>query len=242
MLRVDGVHKTYRARARRLEALRGVDLTIDEPGFFAVMGRSGSGKSTLLHLIAGLDRPDSGSIVVDGDDVTAMGEKRLTQFRRRKIGIVFQQLNLIPTLTAAQNVALPGVLDGRARSWIDERVAELLERFGLTGRAGHRPEAMSGGEQQRVAIARAVLFGPALLLADEPTGNLDSASAAQLWLLLNDLASRQNMTVLMVTHEPAAVVHCSKVHVLGDGRVLGNFSVDGLDAGAVASRYQELGR
>lgn len=119
---------------------------------------------------------------------------------------------------------------------------ELLERFDLTARAGHRPEAMSGGEQQRVAIARALLFEPGLLLADEPTGNLDSASAEQLWRLLDDLAEQQNITVLMVTHEPAAVMHCSRVHVLGDGRVLGNFEVDGLDAGAVASRYQELSR
>jgi len=145
-------------------------------------------------------------------------------------------------LTAAQNIALPGVIDGRARSWIDDRVRELLERFGLVGRAEHRPEAMSGGEQQRVAIARAVLFGPRLLLADEPTGNLDSASAEQLWRLLNDLAEQQSMTVLMVTHEPAAVVHCSKVHVLGDGQVLGDFEVDGLDASAVASHYQDLSR
>jgi len=242
MLQIDGVHKTYRSGPQRLEALRGVDLTIAEPGFLAVMGRSGSGKSTLLHLIAGLDGADSGTIVVDGDEVTSMSERRLTEFRRRKIGIVFQQLNLIPTLTAAQNIALPGVIDGRDSSWINNRVGELLERFGLSPRAEHRPEAMSGGEQQRVAIARAALFGPRLLLADEPTGNLDSQSAEQLWRLLNDLAEQQSMTVLMVTHEPAAVVHCSKVYVLGDGRVLGDFEVEGLDASAVASHYQDLSR
>ena len=242
MLRVDGIHKTYRSGGQQLEALRGVDMAIDETGFFAVMGRSGSGKSTLLHLIAGLDRADSGTIMVDADDVTAMSERKLTEFRRRKIGIVFQQLNLIPTLTAAQNIALPGVIDGRPRAWIDGRVSELLERFGLAGRADHRPEAMSGGEQQRVAIARAVLFGPGVLLADEPTGNLDSASAEQLWQLLDDLAEQQKMTVLMVTHEPAAVVHCARVYVLGDGQVLGDFEVDGLDAGDVASRYQDLSR
>ena len=242
MLRLNGVHKTYRSGPQHLEALRGVDLTIARPGFFAVMGRSGSGKSTLLHLIAGLDRADSGTIVVDDDEVTAMSERRLTEFRRRKIGIVFQQLNLIPTLTAAQNIALPGVIDGRARSWINDRVDELLERFALGPRAEHRPEAMSGGEQQRVAIARAVLFAPRLLLADEPTGNLDSASAEQLWRLLNDLAEQQSMTVLMVTHEPAAVVHCSKVYVLGDGQVLGDFEVEGLDASDVASHYQDLSR
>jgi len=217
-------------------------MAIDGAGFYAVMGRSGSGKSTLLHLIAGLDRADSGTITVDDDEVTTMSERKLTEFRRRKIGIVFQQLNLIPTLTAAENIALPGVIDGRSRRWIDGRVSELLERFGLSERAEHRPEAMSGGEQQRVAIARAVLFGPGVLLADEPTGNLDSASAEQLWQLLDDLAREQEMTVLMVTHEPAAVVHCSRVYVIGDGRVLGDFDVEGLDASDVASRYQDLSR
>jgi len=242
MLRIDGVHKTYRSGSRRLEALRGVGMTIARPGFFAVMGRSGSGKSTLLHLIAGLDRADSGTIVVDGDEVTSMSERRLTEFRRRRIGIVFQQLNLIPTLTAAENIALPAVIDGRSRRWTNNRVDELLERFALRDRADHRPEAMSGGEQQRVAIARAALFGPKLLLADEPTGNLDSASAEQLWRLLDELADQQSMTVLMVTHEPAAVVNCSKVYVLGDGRVLGDFEVEGLDASAVASHYQDFSR
>ena len=242
MLRLENVHKTYRSATQHVEALRGADLTLPGGGFFGVMGRSGSGKSTLLHLVAGLDRADRGTILVDGSDVTAMSERRLTAFRRRKIGIVFQQLNLIPTLTAAENVALPGVIDGRPRAWIDARAAELLERFGLADRADHRPEAMSGGEQQRVATARALLFEPPLLLADEPTGNLDSASAEQLWRLLHDLAEQHSMTVLMVTHEPAAVTHCSKVYVLGDGCVRGEFEVDGLDAGAVASRYQQLSR
>ena len=242
MLQLRQVHKTYHTGAQHVAALRGVDLTIRQPGFFAVMGRSGSGKSTLLHLVAGLDRPDGGTIVVDGEDVTAMSERRLTEFRRCKVGIVFQQFNLIPTLTAAQNVALPGVIDSRPRSWIDARVAELLDRFELSARADHRPEAMSGGEQQRVATARALLFSPPLLLADEPTGSLDSDSAAHMWRMLHDLAQRQNMTVLMVTHEPAAVMNCSKVYVLDDGQVRGDFEVDSLDAGAVASRYQQFGR
>jgi len=242
MLRIEQVHKTYRSGAQDVTALRGVDLAVEGAGFFAVMGPSGSGKSTLLHLVAGLDRADRGRIFVDGAEVTALSERRLTEFRRRKIGIVFQHLNLIPTLTAAQNVALPGVIDGRSRSWTDERARELLERFGLSDRADHRPEAMSGGEQQRVAAARALLFGPRLLLADEPTGNLDSANAELFWQLLHDLAEQQDVTVLMVTHEPTAVVHCSKVYVLGDGQMRGSFSVDGLDAGAVASRYQQLSR
>ncbi|HUS90648.1 MAG TPA: ABC transporter ATP-binding protein [Phycisphaerae bacterium] len=242
LLQLEDVHKTYRLGPQRVEALRGVDLAIEEPGFYAVMGPSGSGKSTLLHLIAGLDRADRGRIVVDGEDVTALGERRLTEFRRRKVGIIFQQFNLIPTLSAAQNVALPGVIDGRAKAWTDARAGELLAELGLASRAGHRPEAMSGGEQQRVATARALLFAPPVLLADEPTGNLDSASAEHLWRLLRDLADRQRITVLMVTHEPAAVLNCSKVFVLRDGRVRGEFEVDGLDAGAVATHYQRLGR
>ena len=242
MLRLEQVHKTYRSGAQQVEALRGADLTIEGSGFFAVMGRSGSGKSTLLHLVAGLDRPDRGRIFVDGDEVTALSERRLTAFRRRKVGIVFQHLNLIPTLTAAENVALPGVMDGQTRSWTDARVRDLLERFDLTARADHRPEAMSGGEQQRVAIARALLFSPRLILADDPTGNLDSASAAQLWRLLHDLAEQQSLAVLMVTHEPAAVMHCSRAYVLGDGQVRGHFQVEGLDASAVASHYQQLSR
>jgi len=242
MLRLEQVHKTYRSGAQRVEALRGVDLSVEESGFFAVMGRSGSGKSTLLHLAAGLDRPDAGRIVVDGCDVTALGERDLTALRRRRVGIVFQQFNLIPTLTAAQNIALPGVIDGRPRAWTDARARELLEQFDLTSRADHRPEAMSGGEQQRVAIARALVFRPRLLLADEPTGNLDAASAAHVWRLLHDLADRQSLTVVMVTHEPAAVMHCRRVYVLGDGQVRGEFGVEGLDAGAVASGYQRLSR
>ena len=242
MLLLEQVHKTYRSGARDVEALRGVDLALADSGFYAVMGPSGSGKSTLLHLVAALDRADRGRIVVDGDDITAMGERGLTRFRRRRIGIVFQQLNLIPTLTAAQNVALPGVLDGRARSWIDARVRELLDRFQLTDRADHRPEAMSGGEQQRVATARALLFAPKLLLADEPTGNLDSASAERFWAMLHDLAEQQDMMVLMVTHELAAARHCSRVFVLRDGQVRGDFPAGGLDASSVASHYQQLSR
>jgi len=225
-----------------VHALRGVELTIDVTGFFAVMGYSGSGKSTLLHLAAGLDRPSDGRVVVDGQDLAQLGQGKLTRFRREHVGIVFQQFNLIPTLTARQNIALPGVIGSRPRQWIDQRVAALLSRLELEDRADHRPDAMSGGEQQRVAIARALLFSPALLLADEPTGSLDSASSDRLWRLLGELADQQRMTVLMVTHEPAAVVHCAHVFVLNDGQCLGDFEVNGLDASSVASRYQQFGR
>ena len=242
MIHLEDVHKSYQQGGQTIEALRGVNLRIDEPGFVAVMGRSGSGKSTLLHLAAGLDRADRGSVVVDGQDLGKLSERQLTLFRRHRIGIVFQQFNLIATLTAAQNIALPGVIDGRPRKWLDHRVAELLEQFELGSRAEHRPDAMSGGEQQRVAIARALLFEPAVLFADEPTGNLDSASSDRLWRLLRSVAEERHVTVLMVTHEPAAAANCRKVFVLGDGENRGDFEVNGLDPSSVATRYQQLGR
>lgn len=242
MIHLHQVHKWYRQGASRVPALQGVSMAIDQPGFYAVMGRSGSGKSTLLHLVAGLDVADQGQVKVDDLDLGTLSESRLTLYRRHRVGIVFQQYNLIPTLTAAQNVGLPAVLDSKPQSWIDQRVDQLMEQLEIAHRAHHRPDALSGGEQQRVAIARALLFDPPLLLADEPTGNLDSASSDRLWHLLGELASKQNMIVLMVTHEPAAAAHCRRVFILGDGVCKGDFEVDGLDPTAVASRCQQLGR
>ncbi len=242
MLVLEDVYKTYRQGGESVQALSGVSLSIGQSGYYAIMGPSGSGKSTLLHLAAGLDRPDRGRIVVGGDDLTQMGETALMRFRRHRIGIVFQQFNLIPTLTAAQNVMLPGVIDRRPRGWLKQRCDELLDQLDMSHRADHRPDALSGGEQQRVAIARALLFEPPVLLADEPTGNLDSASSDRLWKLLGELAEQHRMTVVMVTHEPAAAVHCRHVYVFRDGACRGQFEVDGLDITGVASRYQQLGR
>lgn len=246
MIRCRDVHKTYRLGGSAVHALAGVDLDVDAPGFYAIMGQSGSGKSTLLHLLAALDRPDSGSIEIAGRPIHDLGESDATQFRRKGIGIVFQQFNLIPTLTARENVELPGMLAGEDSGWLRARADELLERLGVAPRAAHRPDALSGGEQQRVAIARALLYSPPVLLADEPTGNLDSVSAERLWTLLADLAGASGMTVVMVTHEPAAAVHCRTIFVLSDGRVTGRIDADrddgGLDAAGVASRYQQLVR
>lgn len=241
MLVLQNVHKTYTLGETCVRALQGLDLRIDEPGFFAVMGRSGSGKSTLLHLAAGLDRPDQGSVIVGGEDLGKLNESKLTLFRRNRIGIVFQKFNLISTMTAFQNAALPAVIDGRPRDWIEHRVNELFKELQIDGRAKHRPDAMSGGEQQRVAIARAMLFSPAIIFADEPTGNLDSTSSERLWRLLSRIATERQMSVVMVTHEPAAAVHCRCVYVIADGKTCGQFEVDGLDASDVASRYQQLG-
>jgi putative ABC transport system ATP-binding protein len=192
--------------------------------------------------MAGLDAPDRGEVHVAGLRVDALSERELTRFRRERIGIVFQQFNLIPTMTARENVELPGMLAGQNGRELAGRSGALLERLGMSARAEHRPEALSGGEQQRVAIARALLFGPAVLFADEPTGNLDSRSSGALWTLLAELAADHEMTVVMVTHEPAAAAHCRRVFVLQDGRVTGEMETEGLDAGRIAAEYQLLSR
>ncbi|MCA9287572.1 MAG: ABC transporter ATP-binding protein [Phycisphaerales bacterium] len=239
MIRCQDVTKAYHVADRTVQALRGVTMDIPGPGFFAIMGQSGSGKSTLLHLLAALDRPDSGELSIAGKPVHSMSDKDATRFRRREIGIVFQQFNLIPTLTARENVELPGMLAGENPKWLTERSAELLSDLGVIERSEHRPEALSGGEQQRVAIARALLYSPSVILADEPTGNLDSASAQLLWGLLGRIADQHETTVVMVTHEPAAAAHCRAIYVIRDGRMTSTIQTEGLDAGGVAARYQE---
>ncbi|MFM9097318.1 MAG: ABC transporter ATP-binding protein [Phycisphaerales bacterium] len=240
-VRARGVRKTYRTGTRAVEALRGADLEIAEPGFYAIMGASGSGKSTLLHLLAGLDRADAGEIEVAGARVDMMDERALTVHRRTRIGIVFQQYNLLPTLTALENAMLPGVLDGRPRAGLESRARELLGMLGIAERATHRPEALSGGEQQRVAIARALLFEPAVLFADEPTGALDSANSERMWKMHDALARERRMVVLMVTHEPAAAAHCRHVFVIRDGVVAGGFDTRGMDAGDLVVRAAGTG-
>lgn len=242
MIHCEDVYKQYTLADRRVEALKGVDLRIDAPGFYGIMGQSGSGKSTLLHLLAALDRPDSGRITVAGRRIDSLSEREATAYRRTGIGLVFQQYNLLPTLTARENVELPGLLAGMPTDELRKRSAALLEELGVAERSDHRPEALSGGEQQRIAIARALLHDPPVLLADEPTGNLDSASSDKLWSLLASLASQHELTVVMVTHEPAAATHCGLVYVLKDGRVHGTIQTEGLDAAGVATRYQQCVR
>lgn len=242
LLLVRDVHKSYAHAQRDVHALRGVDLAIEQPGFYAIMGASGSGKSTLLHLLGALDRPDRGEITVAGADVGTMNEREATRYRREHVGIVFQQFNLIPTLSARENIELPGMLAGKDPGELRDRSARLMARLGLEDRGDHRPDALSGGEQQRVAIARGLLFSPPILLADEPTGNLDSVTSELLWRVLAEVALEHAMLVLMVTHEPAAAVHCRRIFFLRDGRVGGTIDAEGLDAGAIAARYQELAR
>ncbi len=240
MITCNAVTKSYDLGDRSVQALRGVDMSIEEPGFYAIMGRSGSGKSTLLHLLCALDRPDSGEIHIAGRAIHSLSERDATTFRGSEIGIVFQQFNLISTLSARENVSLPGDLRGFESKELRRRSEELLDRLGLGDRMDHLPQALSGGEQQRVAIARSLLFKPPVLFADEPTGNLDSGSSAKLWALLGEIATEDNMTVVMVTHEATAAAHCQRVFVLVDGKMTGDFEVEGADGLGVAARYSEL--
>jgi putative ABC transport system ATP-binding protein len=203
-----------------VRALDGVDLVVERGSMVAIMGRSGSGKSTLLSILGGLDRPDEGQVVLDGVDITRLNGRALTRVRREKLGFVFQQFNLIPTLTALENVELPmryaRVPPGQRR----QRALEALARVGLAHRAHHRPSQLSGGEQQRVAIARALVMRPALVLADEPTGELDSQTAAQVIELMEALNRELGQTFLIVTHDPGVARHCGRIIKMEDGRII----------------------
>ncbi len=239
---INGVEKTYRLGRRTVRALAGVDITIAPGEFVAIMGASGSGKSTLLHLCALLDTPDAGSITVDGRNLSQLSERQATLFRRETVGVVFQSFNLVPTLTLLDNVLLTARLAGKYTPAIRDRAIELAGALGLADRITHRPDALSGGEQQRAAIARALLLQPRILLADEPTGNLDSVSAENFWHLLQGVladSTASPTTVVVVTHEPAAAAYADRVLVLRDGTLAGSFDVeDQDDAGSIATRYQ----
>ncbi len=220
-----------------VRALRGVDVRVADGEFVAIMGPSGSGKSTLLHILGGLDRPTSGSTCLRGKRYDNLGDRALTRLRGEVFGFVFQFFNLMPTLTAAENVLLPALVAGESPSHYTERVDELLALVGLAGRAAHRPSEMSGGEQQRVAIARALLRRPQVLLADEPTGNLDSTSGAIVLNLLRRLVD-DGQTVVMVTHDAAAAALADRVLFVRDGEVV--TEVEGGDAAHVAETLHEL--
>ncbi|MET0761711.1 MAG: ABC transporter ATP-binding protein [Thermoleophilaceae bacterium] len=201
-----------------VEAVRGVSLEIPSGQFTAIMGPSGSGKSTLMHLLAGLDRPTEGSVEIAGQDITAMGDKQLTLLRRKHIGFVFQAFNLVPTLSAEENVTLPLAIAGRKpeNGWVDA----VLERVGLDDRRSHRPAELSGGQQQRVALARAIVSEPTVLFADEPTGNLDSRTSAEVLELLQEAVSTFGQTTVMVTHDPRAAAAAERVLFIADGELV----------------------
>ena len=220
MVSIRGLTMSLASGGRPLTILDGIDLDVARGTAVAVVGPSGSGKSTLLGLIAGLDTPTAGTIVVDGVDVTRLGEAALARFRRDTIGYVFQSYHLIPTLTAAENVAVPLELAGDRRA--GARARDLLAQVGLAERAHHYPIQLSGGEQQRVALARAVALDPPLLLADEPTGNLDSATGGAIIELLFTLNRERGSTLLLVTHDPALAERADRIVSLRDGRVVGD--------------------
>jgi putative ABC transport system ATP-binding protein len=213
-----GVSKQFDGK-RRVTALEGVDLEIERGEMVSIVGPSGSGKSTLLNLIGGLDRPSAGEIKIDGQLLAALSDDDLTRVRRDKIGFIFQFFNLLPTLSALENVSLPLHLRGWPRKKIDERARELLSLVQLDTRLDHLPDELSGGERQRVAIARALSVYPPILLADEPTGNLDTATGAEILDLIRDLHQRLGATVLIVTHDPAVAESCSRTIHIRDGQV-----------------------
>ncbi|KLU07393.1 ABC transporter, ATP-binding protein [Rhodopirellula islandica] len=235
-LQIDQVCKTYCQGTSTVHALDGVNLTVQPGEFVAIMGASGSGKSTLLHAMAGLIQVDSGQVVVSGQDLSQLGDVALTKFRQKNLGIVFQAYNLIPALTAEENVRLPATDSGN----LDDRVERLLDRLGMSERRSHRPMALSGGEQQRIAIARALICDPAILLADEPTGSLDSVTGTQICQLLRGLVDEEQRSVVVVTHEPHVAMWADRVVVMKDGTNLAEFETLGTrDPQIIANRYQE---
>jgi putative ABC transport system ATP-binding protein len=219
MIRCIDVRKVYRQGKNEITALDGVSLDIARGEFAVIMGPSGSGKSTLLHLIGGLDRPSSGELLVDQRLVGQMADDQVTLFRRTKIGFVFQFFNLLPTLTALENVSLPFVLDGRSNAEAEQRARILLDKVELEHRKDHLPEEMSGGEIQRIAVARALAFDPPILLADEPTGNLDSKTGESILSLLRQINRDNGCTIVMVTHSQEAAGYGNRTIFFRDGKV-----------------------
>ncbi len=239
-VRATALVKSFGTGQNRVRVLESLDFTLSGGAFEAVMGASGSGKSTLLHLIAGLEEPDSGSVFVGGREISAMGDGAATRFRRRHVGVVFQNFNLVDSLDVAENVVLPVRLDGDRPD--AARLAALLSRLGLPGKEKRRPSQLSGGERQRVAVARALFAEPDVLLADEPTGNLDAVASRSLCELLRELHEGERKTaILLVTHDPVVAATADRVHLLRDGAIAASIDTRH-DPAAVAARYLELCR
>jgi len=213
-----GVSRRFGEGAAAVDALVDVSTDFQRARFTAIMGPSGSGKSTLMHILAGLDKPTAGAVVLDGQEITALGDRELTQLRREKLGFVFQFFNLLPVLTAEENLVLPLSIAGRKpdEAWVDR----LVRTVGLEDRRTHRPAELSGGQQQRVAVARALVSKPSVVFADEPTGNLDSKASAEVLRLLRGAVDEFGQTVIMVTHDPAAAAHADRLITLTDGQIV----------------------
>ena len=220
ILQTENLHKQYEMGEVTVNALRGVDFVVSQGEFVAVMGPSGSGKSTLLHLLGGLDAPSDGEVTLDGRRLAHLSDDEVTIIRRRQVGFIFQFFNLLPTLSAAENVALPLLIDGKRIEDYADRIGALLALVGLDDRAQHRPDQLSGGQQQRVAIARALVTEPAIVLADEPTGNLDRKSGRDLLDLLRRACNEKQQTIVMVTHDPFAAAYADRVVFLRDGAII----------------------
>ena len=218
ILQVKDLTKTYGTGDAAVNALCGVSFSVNKGEFVAIIGASGSGKSTLMHLIGGVDRPTSGNVIVDGNEIYESNESELAIFRRRNIGIIYQFYNLIPTLTAEENIMLPRLLDNRKPD--NDKLRSILETIGLTDRAKHLPSELSGGQQQRVAVGRALINDPALILADEPTGNLDSRSSREIIDLLKLANKQYNQTLLIITHDEKIALQADRIITIGDGQVL----------------------
>ncbi|MGN6380744.1 MAG: ABC transporter ATP-binding protein [Gaiellales bacterium] len=236
ILEASDLVRRYGDGATTVDALRGVSLSIEAGRMTAIMGPSGSGKSTLMHILAGLDRPTSGSVLVDGVEITTLGDSKLTVLRREKVGFIFQFFNLLPMLTAEENIRLPLAIAGKKpdRRWLDELIASV----GIADRRGHRPAELSGGQQQRVAVARALVSRPAVVFADEPTGNLDSASSRDVLRLLRNSVDELGQTIVMVTHDPAAAAKADRILFLADGEIVKDIGAS--TAGEVLDSMQEV--
>ena len=230
--------RTYGEGGGTVHALRGVSLEVPQGQFTAVMGPSGSGKSTLLHLLAGLDTPDAGAVHVAGEDITRMSDRELTRLRRKHIGFVFQSFNLLPTLSAEENVLLPLAIAGRKPE--PHVVDALMEKMGLAERRDHKPAQLSGGQQQRVAVARALICTPTVLFADEPTGNLDSPAGAGVLQLLRTAVDQDGQTTVMVTHDARAAATADRVLFLADGRVVAD--LEGPSEAAILTAMKDAAR
>ncbi|MBA3531696.1 MAG: ABC transporter ATP-binding protein [Ardenticatenales bacterium] len=224
-IRVENLTKRYGQGAATVTALDHVTLSVQAGEFVAVMGPSGSGKSTLLHLAGGLDRPTEGTVWIDGEELTSLNDDKLTELRRRRLGFIFQFFNLLPVLNAIENVALPLTLDGIKPAESRERAVAWLECVGLGQRIEHRPSQLSGGQQQRVAVARALVAEPAVVLADEPTGNLDSLASDEIAGLLRQVATEWGRTVMMVTHDPRVAAYADRIIFIKDGAVVDQTSL-----------------
>jgi putative ABC transport system ATP-binding protein len=237
-VQVVDLEKVYGSGATAVKALKGVSLGFEAGEFAAIMGPSGSGKSTLLHVLGALEEPSSGRVVIGGEDLSGLSDRELTLLRRTRMGFVFQFFNLIPTLSAEENVMLPVLISGEKANKYGQRLEEVMSLVGLEGRRTHRPDELSGGEQQRVAIARALIRHPDVVLADEPTGNLDSRTGAGVLELLRESAARYGQTVVMVTHDARAAAVADRVVFLADGRVVDE--ARGPDADEILERVKTL--